>query len=645
MSAIAGILNLNGAPVSIEHSSGMMKALEKFPANDIQTWHKDNLFLGCHAQWITPESISEQLPFYDYARGLAITADAIIDNREELFQLLQIDREDQKKITDSQLILLAYHKWAEESPKYLVGDFAYVIWDEKDQKLFAARDFSGNRALYYFQDGQRFVFCTVMKPILGLPFVESNLNEQWLAEFLAMPNVIDKLEGSLTVYKNIEEILPSHCISIKKGSLRVKRYCTLEVQENLRLNSTDEYVEAFQDVFQKAVSEQTRTYRKVGVRLSGGLDSGAVASFAANELKRDNKELYSFSYVPVSDFNDWSPRNRIADERPYIQSTVNFVGNITPHYLDFKDKSPYSEIDSWLEIMEMPYKFVENSFWLKGIYEEAHKDDVGVLFNGARGNYSISWGPAIDYYAVLLKKLKWIKLYKELSLYTINKGSGRKHMAKVVGKRAFPIVNSLFSEKDPYIFPIIINKDFLNKSGVIDRLNKFGVFNSNSNNLNVFENRKSHFLNPISWNLNGVSRTKATLFYSLADRDPTNDLRVIKFCLSVPDEVNVHEGLDRALIRKSTKNFLPDHVRLNHQIRGIQGADAVHRMMHSWDNFLQEISLLIRDPLAIELFDIDVLKQAVDELGKVARPEYVLYASFKVLMRSIIAYRFLKLAY
>ncbi|MEW8987111.1 MAG: asparagine synthetase B, partial [Bacillus sp. (in: firmicutes)] len=206
MSAIAGILNLNGEPVSIEQSTSMMKALEKFPANDIQTWHKDNLFLGCHAQWITPESICELLPFYDYERRLAITADAIIDNREELFQLLQIDREDRKKITDSQLILLAYHKWGEESPKFLIGDFAYVIWDEKEQKLFGARDFSGSRTLYYFKDGQRFVFCTVMKPMLGLPFLHRDLNEQWLAEFIANPSQFDSVNPSSTVYKNIKQL-------------------------------------------------------------------------------------------------------------------------------------------------------------------------------------------------------------------------------------------------------------------------------------------------------------------------------------------------------------------------------------------------------------------------------------------------------
>src|SRR5690625_672662 len=95
MSAIAGIYSVN-EPVPGNHGLQMMQALKKFPADDVQIWTKENIFLGCHAQWITPESIGEQLPFYDYDRQLAITADAIIDNREELFDKLGIHPEERK---------------------------------------------------------------------------------------------------------------------------------------------------------------------------------------------------------------------------------------------------------------------------------------------------------------------------------------------------------------------------------------------------------------------------------------------------------------------------------------------------------------------------------------------------------------------
>ena len=91
-------------------------------------------FLGCHAQWITPESIGELLPFYDSERQCTITADAIIDNREELFERLQVERNKRKTMSDSQLILLAYYKWGEDAPKYLIGDFAFMIWDERERR-------------------------------------------------------------------------------------------------------------------------------------------------------------------------------------------------------------------------------------------------------------------------------------------------------------------------------------------------------------------------------------------------------------------------------------------------------------------------------------------------------------------------------
>lgn len=132
------------------------------------------IFLGCHAQWITPESVGEQLPFYDFERQCTITADVIIDNRDELFERLQVKPSAQKDITDSELILLSYYKWEEDAPKFLVGDFAFVIWDEKKQKLFGARDFSGSRTLYYHQNYQKFAFCTTMDPLLSLPFIEKS---------------------------------------------------------------------------------------------------------------------------------------------------------------------------------------------------------------------------------------------------------------------------------------------------------------------------------------------------------------------------------------------------------------------------------------------------------------------------------------
>ncbi|MBT2679844.1 asparagine synthetase B [Bacillus sp. ISL-35] len=640
MSAIAGIIHLKKEPVPFEHGRNIMKGLEKFPADDIQVWHKHNAFIGNHAQWITPESVGEQQPFYDSERQCVITADAIIDNREELFEKLQVERSKQKHMPDSQLILLAYYKWGEESPKHLVGDFAYMIWDERNQKLFGARDFSGSRTLYYYKDDERFAFCTTIMPLFTLPGVKKELNEQWLAEYIANPGRFESVEPVLTVYKNIYQIPPSHSITIINRSLFLNRYCDLIPGTKMKLKSDDEYIDAFREVFQKAVDSKLRTHKTVGGHLSGGLDSGSVAAFATKTLRKDNKKLHTFSYVPVEDFVDWTPRSRVANERPLIESTVNYIHDISPNYLSFEDKNPYSEIDNWLETIESPYKFFENTFWLRGIYEEASRKGIGVLLNGQRGNWTISWGSTFDYYALLFKSLRWIKLNQEMKEYCYRFGTGRKRILSNMNRRLLPKFYQSQDLNDE--FPIYINKDFSSRTKVYEILKDQGVDIKGKVDSNAYKVKEDHFHKLYYWNTTGTYGTKLSLRYGLVDRDPTNDLRVVRFSLSVPEEQYVQNGLDRALIRRATKGYLPDDIRLNMRKRGIQGADGVHRMTSIWDRFIDEIEKLKSDSLMTGMIDIKVIDKCVAIIKDNPKPELAFEFEFNILMRSLILYRFIK---
>lgn len=643
MSAIAGIYHSNNEPVPIEHVRGIMGALQRYPANDIKVWHKGNIFLGCHAQWITPESVGEQLPYYDYERQLTITADAIIDNREELFEQLQVEQARRKTLPDSQLILLAYQKWGEETPKHLIGDFAFMIWDEKKRKLFGARDFSGTRTLYYYHTQQQIAFCTTIEPLLTLPYIEKQLNEQWIAEYLAIAGMVDTADASITPYKKIQQVPPSHCISITKDKINLTRYCHLISEKKLNLKSNEEYVEAFQEVFQKAVTSRLRTRLNVGAQLSGGLDSGAVVSFAAKDTQQKNKKLHTFSYIPPKDFVDFTPKQLLPDERPFIQSTVQYVGGIQDHYLDFVDRNSYLEIDSLLETMEMPYKFFENSFWLKGMFEKAHHEGVGILLSGDRGNFSISWGFALDYYAILLKKLKWLQLFYELNQYSQNTGGARLRMLPDVARVGFPIIDKIFPEGTSYQLPKLLNQEFAESTGVFNKLKGYGIDQTGwFPGANIFEERKRHFEDVFHWNAGNTLAAKLSLRYAVWKRDPTNDLRVVRFCLSVPEEQYVQNGVDRSLIRRATENFLPNEVRLNQRIRGVQGADWVHRMIPHWDAFVNEVEQLSADEKVLRFLDGQVIKKALLKVKQGARPEHATDPDYKVLMRSLIIYRYIK---
>ena len=123
--------------------------------------------------------------------------------------------------------------------------------------------------------------------------------------------------------------------------------------------------------------------------------------------------------------------------------------------------------------------------------------------------------------------------------------------------------------------------------------------------------RKITFEDIFPWNSGNTLDSKLSLRHSLWKRDPTNDLRVVRFCLSVPEEQCVQNGLDRALIRRSTEKILPDKVRLNQRIRGVQGADWVHRMVPHWDTFIDEVQQLSEDKRMLEFLDGQVLRSAL----------------------------------
>src|SRR4028118_115937 len=183
MSAIVGLYNLDGRSIERSAVEQMVAALAHRGPDGAGVWSEGAVGLGHCMLWTTPESLHEKLPLVDKSRDLTITADARIDNREELMEQLGITAEAHGEVSDSQLVLAAYGKWGEDCPQHLLGDFAFVIWDGAKQQLFCARDHFGVKPFYYhYAADKRFAFATEIKALLGLPEVPRQLNEVRVAE-------------------------------------------------------------------------------------------------------------------------------------------------------------------------------------------------------------------------------------------------------------------------------------------------------------------------------------------------------------------------------------------------------------------------------------------------------------------------------
>jgi len=133
MSGIAGIYYPDGREVSSDDLERMIgRMLHRGPDRQ-SCWRNGNVGLGSALLETTAESCFEQLPCTDQKFMLTVTADARIDNRQELFKQLSLDIEE--TVPYSRLILAAYKKWGEQCANHLLGDFSFVVWDGIAEKL------------------------------------------------------------------------------------------------------------------------------------------------------------------------------------------------------------------------------------------------------------------------------------------------------------------------------------------------------------------------------------------------------------------------------------------------------------------------------------------------------------------------------
>ncbi len=116
MSAICGLFNLDGSPVSKEKIGSMMTAMDYWGPDGSGIWQDGPLAVGHLMLHNTPESVGDNLPRTSPSGDLVITAHARIDNRDELFETLHVPHSERSGMPDSALILQAYEKWSEECP-------------------------------------------------------------------------------------------------------------------------------------------------------------------------------------------------------------------------------------------------------------------------------------------------------------------------------------------------------------------------------------------------------------------------------------------------------------------------------------------------------------------------------------------------
>ena len=376
MSGLCGVIHWDEKPVAASTLRAMACAAAHRGPDGIHYWQDGHAGLVHLALHITPESTRERQPLVSTQGDLVLTADARIDNRDELTNHLKGKghlRHDQP--TDADIILAAYRCWNEDCAEHLIGDFAFAIWDERRQQLYAARDPMAMRAFYYRTEPHRILFATEVKQILAAPGVPKELYEPMVAAYLN--GRFTPLER--TFYQGISQLAPAHALTVNQAGHRTWRYWDIDPKETIKYGSEQDYVAHFLEIFKEAVRCRLRSVKPVGIMLSGGMDSGSIAATAGWLLQRGEVTLPEFRAYSWA-FNELTQ----ADER-HISSKITDHYQLPVTQIEADHLWPLKNYPDHGPDQDEPYIGVYQAL-LENTFAKAQSEGMRLLLSGDRGD-------------------------------------------------------------------------------------------------------------------------------------------------------------------------------------------------------------------------------------------------------------------
>ena len=283
MCGIAGILNLNGEPVSPVTLRRMTDALAH-RGPDGEGFYSDRFVgLGHRRLAIIDPSPAGHQPMVSRDQQVVLTYNGEIYNFQELRAELESLGHQFRSRTDSEVVLNAWHEWGVACVPRFNGMFAFAIWDKREQSLFLVRDRYGIKPLYYANWGSAFVFGSEQKALLKHPDARRVLDKRALLEYFTFQNIFT----DRTLLEGVR-LLPAASIARvcleSSVSLRVTRYWDYRFREPEGAVDVLEYREELDRLLRQAVSRQLVTDVEIGSYLSGGMDSGTLTALVAREL-------------------------------------------------------------------------------------------------------------------------------------------------------------------------------------------------------------------------------------------------------------------------------------------------------------------------------------------------------------------------
>jgi asparagine synthase (glutamine-hydrolysing) len=473
----------------------------------------------------------------------------------EIYNFIELKRELSRvgynfnSSSDTEVILAAYDFYGVKCLQYFDGMFAFAIWDQKTQELFAARDRFGEKPLYYYQENGLFAFASEMKALwaAGVPH---SIDNKMLLNYLTLGYVQNPGDKSQTFFSNISSLLPAHYLLLngQTGKFSVSNYWELDKQTTVKI--TESYaISQFNNLLQDSVCKRMRSDVTIGSSLSGGLDSSSIAACIVKELnkRKATGNFQTFSAV----FPGFEK-----DEQSYIQS-------VSDHF-SLQNFTVTPTADEMINDFEKLCYHQEEPFPSSSIYaqykvfELAAKKNVKVLLDGQGADEVLAgYHKYLHWYIQeLVSKNRFSEAKRERNLFASHNMRMQWGIKNVLAS-LLPSHTSIALEKREY--QLITGNNDVSKQllGYLKGREWEGIHKPIVNKLNDIL-----YFNTIENGLEEMLRyaDRSSMAHGVEVRLPFLNAQLVQFVFSLPSRYKIKDGYTKWILRQAMDEKLPSSV-------------------------------------------------------------------------------------
>jgi asparagine synthase (glutamine-hydrolysing) len=440
----------------------------------------------------------------------------------------------------SKRISKLYKRYGTEFIKNLNGHFALLIWDKEKKRLFVAIDRLGLKDIFYYKtSNDNFFFSSRIRPLLDLPDYRISIDENSLANYLCYQFV----PKPSTLFKGIKKIPTSEVLSFKEGKVSMKNYWNI-VFKNCVMNE-EKYANELRRILIKSIKLRIPEEKRIGLLLSGGLDSTIIASVLKNNIENDRIISFTGGFEGYDEYGSFEYGQRVADilgiENKKVVIDENIIEKLPELYSFLDEPLADSAIMQSYALLSVAKRSVSNVF--SGEFSD-------ILFGGMQ-----------NYLKSKIEEEFWYNIpEKDRFAAETNPGSPlvKEFIHKIKNKAKFmhyKFGEVFFDEKEIGN----ISKDSYYNELRFDLSKPIRKVYESCNESDRF-NKKTYTDIKVAAQRRLFHLTEPAKLHKIELILPFTDNNLIDCSLKIPSELKINERMQKYILRKAFRGYIPDFV-------------------------------------------------------------------------------------